>query len=1357
MVSESARPIHPGAFIRSHIIPKGVSVTQAAKRLGIGRPALSNLLNGKANLSPEMAARLEATFGAERQKLIELQAAYDGHKSTDGDQPAAGAYVPSLTVIKARQLEEWATKDIEARTHLAVLLRTLVNSTGRELRRVDFPAYDNAERKGWDGSVEAHAASPWVPVGLSGWEFGVTADPKIKADGDYAARTGSIPPTERAEMTFVFATPRNWPKKNDWEKAKNATGQWKAVRAYDASDLEQWLEQSATAQIWMAARLGIHADGYRTLDQCWTEWSLASEPPLAPELLSPSVTSHASSFKNWLAASPDRPFIVAADSRNEGLAFLACLFSNFEVASVRSADTVLTIDRPEAAKKLETASSGSVVLVAHTTEVEKEFGPLYRRFHCIVVRPRNAVDSDPEIALDVLRHEDFERALAAMKIQGDAVDRLARESARSPTILRRRLSKIDAIKVPHWARDAAHAARLVPAALIGAWHAGSKADCEVIALLEGGDYQKVERDVAHLLQFDDTPVWSVGQFRGVTSKIDSLFAIARYVSVEDLENFLVAAEYVLSEVDPALELPEDKRPFAGLYGKVREHSAALRNGICETLVLLAVHGNNLFRNSLGIDLETRVVLLVRKLLTPLTLEKLLSHDRDLPNYAEAAPEEFLRIIKNDLESKRVVFELLTPADTGIFGGGCPRTGLLWALEGLAWRAQNMPRVTDILAQLSTKKIDDNWTNKPENSLQSIFRSWMPQTAATVEQRIKTLETIAKKYPDIGWAICVEQFDSGSRTGSPNYRPRWRSDASGAGQPVTLREDAQFIRRCVEIALAWPTHSERTLGDLVERLQSLSEEHQTAVWAMIDAWAVACSDEDKKAQLRDRIRRYAFTRRSRTRGITKENAARARQSSAKLSPADPVIRHEWLFRAQWVEESAEETEHHDFDYRLREQRVYEKRISALREIWQRRKFEGIAELLHRSGAAHIIGSIMADLIKGSRPKLDFVKSCIAGATGEHAQKYENCLKGFLLKAPDAKGALHAAIETTLGRDGLTTLYLCMPFGSATWQDVEKKGLRQEYWSQVSTHWNNHDPDEANELIDRLIEVKRPLAAFHAVNFDWTKVETSRLTKLLHFVATTATETPPSYKLRDYEVSEAFKALDKRAGISTEEKSQLEFRYLEALDHGEHGIPNLEKQIATSPAMFVQAVIFTFKRNDGGTDPAEFVIQDPERRTAVAGATYRLLNRVRRVPGTDENGVINLIELKAWLTDVRAQLKKFGRAEIGDQCIGQVFSRTPVRDGSAWPDRTICEAMEWMSSDEVGRGFHIGTRNSRGAHWRGQDGSQEREMAARYRKWSHELAFDLPHVASVLESIAASYDREAQWEDTDARIRKRLPYG
>ena len=51
----------------------------------------------------------------------------------------------------------------------------------------------------------------------------------------------------------------------------------------------------------------------------------------------------------------------------------------------------------------------------------------------------------------------------------------------------------------------------------------------------------------------------IGNFRGVTSKIDVLFATHLLVAKEHLDNFFIVAEYVLSENDPALDLPPDKQ------------------------------------------------------------------------------------------------------------------------------------------------------------------------------------------------------------------------------------------------------------------------------------------------------------------------------------------------------------------------------------------------------------------------------------------------------------------------------------------------------------------------------------------------------------------------------------------------------------------------------------------------------------------------------------------------------------------------------------------------------------------------------------------------------------------------------
>jgi len=71
-------PPHPGDFIRTEIIqPAGLSVTAASAALKVSRPALSSLLNGRADLSGDMALRIEKAFGVKMDTLMRIQASYD--------------------------------------------------------------------------------------------------------------------------------------------------------------------------------------------------------------------------------------------------------------------------------------------------------------------------------------------------------------------------------------------------------------------------------------------------------------------------------------------------------------------------------------------------------------------------------------------------------------------------------------------------------------------------------------------------------------------------------------------------------------------------------------------------------------------------------------------------------------------------------------------------------------------------------------------------------------------------------------------------------------------------------------------------------------------------------------------------------------------------------------------------------------------------------------------------------------------------------------------------------------------------------------------------------------------------------
>jgi hypothetical protein len=275
-------------------------------------------------------------------------------------------------------------------------------------------------------------------------------------------------------------------------------------------------------------------------------------------------------------------------------------------------------------------------------------------------------------------------------------------------------------------------------------------------------------------------------------------------------------------------------------------------------------------------------------------------------------------------------------------------------------------------------------------------------------------------------------------------------------------------------------------------------------------------------------------------------------------------------------------------------------------------------------------------------------------------------------------------------------------------------------------------------------------------DFKVIETSRLKRLVRDIATVNAEPVGHFKLDRYYISEALDSLEGRTGVTRDDMARLEFLFIDALDGSKHGIPNLENQIAQSPSLFVQAVAFAYKRSDTGGDPPEWKIENPEQRTAVASAAHRLLDQIKKIPGTDESGKIDAAALVAWLAEARRLFRDYARVDIGDHLLGQLLARAPEGENGLWPCEAVCEAMEGIASTEIGRGFQIGVYNSRGVHWRGEGGAQERELAAKYRAWAERLHFSYPYVGGILEGIAANYEHEAGWEDSRAKIAKRLDY-
>lgn len=1363
---------HPGHRIRAEVIPHNMSVTKAAQLIGVGRPALSNLLNGNSALSPDMATRLEKVFNYPRKDLMEMQARYDAAHAELKNPPAdTKAYVPPFLTIKANDIEDWVSHNISARSRLAVLIRMLVYSTGRALTRVDFPGNDDAERSGWDGFVEASEGSAWVPIGNSGWEFGTNEDIKAKAKGDFAKSVKAFNKEERAATTFVFVTPRRWSGKTAWVTEMQAKGLWKNVLAYDASNLEQWLEQSLPAQAWFANETNIPAQHIRSLDKCWEDWANVSNPPLTGSLFGSAIDASKRTMLSLLSRPAEDPILISADSTEEALAFLAQLLGPLggeELNSYR--DRVLVFDKPGTFPRLAMAAQ-TFIPVVYTREVERELAPYAKSMNSIVIYPRNATIHAPKIVLEPANYETFNKSLEEMGKGRDEISRLANESGRSLTVLRRRLSTVPALQIPEWAADQKKALSLVPLMFAGSWNSQNETDKAGLSLLAGGrPYEELEKECQSLIQLNDTPIWAIGIHRGVISKIDLLFAIHSFVTNEDLNRYFLMSRMVLGEDDPALDLDEDKRWAASIYGKTREFSGAFREGISETLVLLAVHVH-LFKSRLGIDTEREAEKVVHDLLsTPLTTRVLEANDRDLPTYAEAAPDEFLSILERDLKSTvPAVLGLLRPVGSGVFGSPS-RTGLLWALEGLSWNPETLPRAALILARLAQVEINDNWINKPTHSLESIFRAWMPQTAANHQQRVDLIRKIAEKFPDVAWRICVAQFGTNHQVGNYSHKPRWRQDGYGKGEPFpTWGPIINFVRDMVEMALTWKDYSLSMLCDLVERLHDLADADQARVWVLIESWANAKASDADKATLREKIRVTTLSRRAALRvkknGNDSSLTTMGKAAYAALEPSDPLNKHAWLFREGWVEESADEIESLEaMDFREREERINKLRTEALRDILAHQGLPGILELSSRGKASWAMGALLASVVLSQQDTQELLHLALAPvlAGKEEVHSNKNLIAGALRAIVDDKNreAILKSFIANLPEEDTVQLLVLAPYRKCTWKLVDRLSEtgQAKYWNEVTPDWIHNSDLENGESVERLLRVGRPRAAFSCIRFEPDKLDVQLLYRLLSEMSQGGNDQPGAYMLEHYRVEQAFKQISCCPELTLDQKAALEFAYIEILarpwdQRDSYGIPNLERYIEIHPEFFVQAVVWTYKRKDGAADPIELQVP-PERIETMANLGQTLLNAIQQIPGHNDIGELETARLVNWIDTVRKSCTELSRIDVADNCIGKVMSCAPVGKDGVWPCEPVRDMIEDIQSESMVRGVHTGVYNSRGVVYRGEGGDQERELTKKYQKWGEALQVSHPFVASkMLLGLAKTYEHEATREDVEAGIRRR----
>ena len=1271
---------------------------------------------------------------------------------------------------------------MSARSQLAVLLRLLVKGTCSELQKVDFPAYENAERPGWDGEVEVKSASLNVPAGKSGWEFSCTKNPLPKANGDYEARSSSVPKHVRRSMTFVFVTPRNWRGKKKWETSKRKECNWKQVIAYDASDLEQWIENSLAAQIWFSEQIRKPIEGYRSLEKCWDDWATVTDPHLSSALFQSTIETHQAKFVNWTKSDPSAPFVIAADSRDESLAILCCLIEEQREECVFGTHNTIILDSGEAVSRVLSVTSNELLIVAANSKVEKAMASYYGDLHCAIVTTKNSPFGKPDIIQHPLSNSDFYNALEKMGVDRIMIPRIARESGRSPIILRRQLAQGDSVKQPRWIKEWSLVMKLIPAALVGSWSESCEGDCCILASIASAKYSNVEDAVATLMSLEEAPVWSIDKYRGVASRMECLFSVAPAMTRTKLTQYFSSTERVLTTDIVAHKSPASIEEFHGTLDESSVYSRELKSGMCETLVLFAIYGNMLFGERLGVDVRGCVSNSVRNIISKFEVDVLHSLSRDLPKLAEAAPNVFLEHVERDLNGeKKVLFQLFEPEYPFWHAGYCPRLSILNSFECLAWNPDYFTRVVMILAKLSELATDDTSSNNPQNSLKSLFRSWIPQTAASIEMRIQVLERLVECHPTVAWKLCISELNLGFDVGQHNYRPLWRPVVSNAGNADETSEPARFVKKCIDICLNWSSQTEFTLAEVFERLHALpkpAKNFTDRVLNLISDWVRTSPENEAKAYLRERIRRHTRSRMNDNVAMHEEFIEQATSAMNLLIVDDPIVRNKWLFEASEWDDVSEDFDEKEVDRSDRYLKIRTRRTLALKEIWKASNFHGLMRVLEFSEKKTFVGAAMFDILESMEQRIDFVSCCLKYVDTVHESSIKECLLGFF---ENRKAAFTSKVARRVKRKNSSNqsvmLFTCMPFQQSTWRAMEeyhqdnlfscKSICRFNFWLLVNNsqtvcnaYWKLVKPvprtvtdSDANVVVDRLLNVNRPIAALFSVQYLLGNVETKHLVRMLQLMPVTIYGQPKRIQTDEHLISLVFETLEMKSDITIDEKINLELLHFRSIEKSENGTPNLCKKFTSSPTFYAETICENYTTRSTAVKHMKFESEDQER-TELSRSRFMALWRLRRVPGAGEEGIIDVDFLMNWIGEVQEHCKLHCCTEYADTLIGELLSRSqPDQDGT-WPSQAICMVLEAFSSREIGNGFMTGINNARGVVWRKEWGGQERDLAAKWKKSADEVRPKFPYVANVLESVSKSYEDDAQRYDVDEIVKRRV---
>ena len=1256
-----------------------------------------------------------------------------------------------MELITYEDLTRWADT-IESESLLPRLIALLIYETAPLSTKVDMPWGSATRLGGYDGMVICEEETHFVSKGNSIWELGTNKNCKGKADDDYQKRKSNPLGIDPGECTFYFVTNRVWTKKDDWVHKRISEGYWKDVKAYDATILSQWLSIAPVTSRWLASQKGMNkipADGVLTAEEYLNEWCTG---PKGRKLQPGCVTAGRSAEKERLlsALKGEASLIsIKASTREEAIAF-----------ALASADTLEDEEEKRRffARTLIVDNEASYRQVSTNFLSPHIFIPRFDAANCLsfgvanghyVIRPLGMEDRSEIVtfSLPPINPHELYDSLRESGFSYDDAQKFSRGSGRNISVLRRLLG-FPSNKTKWELRDDTR--DLLPALLVGCWDGGNDGDRKLLERISAMNYHDYLDLLYKWKNSDDAPLVEVDGSWRLTSPIDAWNKVGCLLSPSKLDMLKECFEVAFDIESPATEAKSETVVSHDVDSN-NSCSGFVREGLTQSLILLIKTGGSSF--SYG---QLWVDGIISDLLSNASGKTWVALDRYLPLIAEASPESFLKAVEESLgETDPAIMEMFE-ADRSSFG--ITHSGLLWALEGLAWFPDYLLRVGQILLQLWELDPGGQNANRPLNSLLGIFMPWHPQTLASSKDRMGALTLITKKNEWYDWELLERLLPTGgSMTAENSYKFRWRVFDQSTEVNVTYKELSESYTAIIDMLLELFDGTEERYCQLTEAVQYLCpwDRKKVIEWAKERGATLRQESYCTVIALRGVLNRHR-SHPDANWALPESDLVELEDLYRILQPKDVIRRNLWLFdtfHIDFPEGSKCAPDNWEEEFKKRREREGKERKAALGEIIREKGIGEALEMRELVKMPRLLGSTLADLIcqeediEKVRTSLNDDQETIGFAYGFVLRKLElegkNWIKS-LVATLQKKGFSDYAIANTL---------VPVAPSKKLWEYVSTlgSGVEDEYWRYMNQSPYPRSMKDRVYTIETLISHYKMALAIQLALYPDKNIPTELLTVLLDRVL--SLKSLVANNINGYEAQELIRELENREDADLRAVIRIEIENAAVRQYSTRmpRLKTLEREMISDPGLFVDVLKWSHSHRGCESPLVKDVLKEGKDDLFRFHLIHVIFDYWESIPGMREDQSIDSTTLESWVEKVRALGEKEDVLDCVDDRVGLVLSRYP-RNPPYWPEERIFKIIDQTNSKMMNGGYQSGLFNSGGATVRGayDGGDIERNRAAYYEDLENSYRTKFPVVAAIFKQLKEDYLHFARSIDRSAEL-------